>query len=182
MRVAAFALAALLLAGCSSPSPGPDAGEPASFDLRDVRVAWRGDGVEGARELTWDVVAASWADGVGTLETTTEGVEGGDFRFTLRFRSGGPAERLTHDANLSAEGTFAFDYWEAVFWASRPVTRVESVDASSWVRLDELDTRGGRLAGAFHLDFVGRCGPDARQCVVGDDAPRRTVLDGRFGD
>lgn len=177
----ALLLVPLLLAGCLGGTATPGAGEVVAFDLDDVKVTWR-PAEEPTREraLVWEVVNASWRDGVGTIETTTHGVEGGDFRFTLRYRTNGSAgggATLAYDENLSRDGTFTFFYTESIFWAGRPIERVERVDPASWVRVDRLDLEDGALAGAFHLEFVGAC---ERECQQGGPTRHATVLDGRF--
>lgn len=158
-----------------TPHPGPADGGRA-LDVREFRVTWW-DGEEGSRrhEMEWEVAGAWWRDGVATVNVTTSGIEGGDFRFRLWYRADAP-RMLHHAPGAEAAGTFDFAYTEEVFWSARPVTAVESVDPRSFVALRTHDPATGAASGTFLLDFVGTC----EGC--GDyDRPRRTVLEGSFG-
>lgn len=157
-------------------TPEPAAAGGRALDVRSFHVTWW-DGEEGSRrhDMEWDVAGAWWRDGVATINVTTHGIEGGDFRFRLWYRADGPAV-LFHAPGAEATRTFDFTYTEEVYWGARPVTSVESVDPRSYVRLETHDPRTGAASGAFLLDFVGACDG------CGDyDQPHRTVLEGRFG-
>lgn len=152
----------------------------ASYSVRAFELIWR-DGDDPARswDMEWDVVRA-WLDrGTITINVTTHGIEGGDFRFrvwmTPESTSGGA---LAHAPGGREPGTFDFLYNESPFWRGT-IDRVESVDPSSYVRIESRDDATGLLSGTFRLEFVGGCsrGSDCSE----PDAAKRRVLDGRFG-
>lgn len=160
--------------------PSPPAG-PATrrYDVGAFAVTWTDPDEGRGHAMEWEVVRA-WSDGTHVVvETTTHGIEGGDFRFTLWFR---PREVSKggmhfHEPDAPSPGTFDFAYTEAIFFAGRPIDAIESVDPTSFVSIAPVDDARGRLEGSFRLEFTGRCRGD---CVEGHDPPRRTILDGRF--
>ncbi|HET6403896.1 MAG TPA: hypothetical protein VFH78_04565 [Candidatus Thermoplasmatota archaeon] len=174
MRTTSALLLAATLAGCAAAPPdvlAPGA-VPETFE-----VIWLEPDAESPRPhaMEWDIAGATVVDGVTTIETTTRGVEGGDFRFTLRYRETDTPDsiRLQHDEALSRPGTFAFTYSEAIFWSGRDIAHVASVSSASFVDLPPIDGRERYHQGSFHLDFVGACGETC-------EGSGRTILEGRF--
>lgn len=172
--------------GAPDPSPSPETptssapGAPdGEFDLDVVRLTWSEGDPSDTHRMEWDVVEASRSDGLVTLQMTTYGIEGGDFRATFFLRVEEAPASLAHEKGAPEEGTFDLAYTEAVFWRGRPVDTVVSVSSDSVVRVTELDVERGRLAGSFHIDFMGRC-TSAFNCND-ENKLRRTVLDGSFG-
>lgn len=163
-----------------SPPPPPAREEDArsaTYDVRTFEVTWsKGEGREHA--LEWEVVAAYRAGGVIVVNTTTHGIEGGDFRFRLLVRPDDDAGTVAFHAPGAAEpSTFDFTYSEEAYWSGRDIRQVDEVSPDSFVRIVH-DDRFGFLEGTFRLDFTATCGAD--DC--GDrGGPHRTILDGRFG-
>lgn len=159
----------------STPPPRPTGDRAATYDVRTFEVTWS-DGAGRENDVEWEVVAAYLADGVITVNTTTHGIEGGDFRFTLWLAPAGPSGGVHFfEPGAPERGTFDFDYREEPYWAGRFIDRVEHVDPSSYVRVVRADERG-LLEGTFHLDFTG-----SGEGAPRDAATHRTILDGRFG-
>lgn len=151
----------------------------ATYDVRTWQLTWS-DGDERTSTMEWDVVRA-WREGpLVTINLTTRGIEGGDFRARLWFtpRDHDIDARLYHSPGGRAPGTFDFLYNESIFWSGDPIDRIVRVDPRSYVTLGVLDDPSHTLHGEFLLDFYAVCagGSDCPE----PDAEKRRVLDGSF--
>lgn len=157
---------------------GPPQGPVTDYDVRTFRVTWwDGDPASRKHDQTWDVVRAWSQDGLVRIEVTTHGIEGGDFRFSLRYAPREPHGGVLFPSEGAGEsGSFDFSYTEAIFWSGREIEGVAEVARGSYVRIEAQDEQTRTLRGSFHLDFVGRC-------PICEERGRsaRTVLEGSFG-
>jgi hypothetical protein len=142
---------ALVLAGCTA-EEAPSAPGRTDQQAPDVTLYWQGR-PEGHRLVGRE----AWVEGgMAHLFAHEEGIEGGDFGLTLQWRGAGP---LVYDNRVGTNGTFRFEYTEAIFWHGEAVCRLRSVDHASTLSVQGPGV--GRSHGSFDLHFSGDC-PDER--------------------